>query len=302
MAVAIVSACFMAFTVFSAQVFVEGESLWSPPEQGQARREAKRLKSGGAEQVAADPSWRTWAVQAAEALKGRLGVEVAADDLCVKSVSPDGVGNVHVRLAQQYKGVPVRGNQLIVHFRASGTAYVVNGDFLPGIELDVTPAVPRPSGGTLMVWTPSGASDASSARLAWRIPQGVKWMYQDARSGEMFAEERRSRRADSDEEYDEEWLYDYIMAYAPKARTSPFPAGVPCMIRGQLPRPLWTNDAPCVVEVPGIKGYDGYYYLCGTNSNGREFAPVAVRPAKIVVAVVPLDAGHLHHARRVVRP
>ena len=89
MAVAIVSACFMAFTVFSAQVFVEGESLWSPPEQGQARREAKRLKSGGAEQVAADPSWRTWAVQAAEALKGRLGVEVAADDLCVKSVSPD---------------------------------------------------------------------------------------------------------------------------------------------------------------------------------------------------------------------
>ena len=272
MAVAIMSACFMSVAVFSAQVFLEGESLWSPPEQGQARRGAKRLKSGGAEQVAADPLWRNWAVQAAEALKDRLGVEVAADDLSVKAVSPDDVGNVHVRLAQQYKGVPVRGNQLIVHFRESGAAYVVNGDFLPGIELDPEPTIPCPPGGVLMVWSPPGASDASSARLAWRIPQGANWVYRDARTGDALAVERRSRRADSDEEYDEEWLYDYAVAYAPKARTLPFPAGVPCMIRGQLPRPLWTNDAPCMVEVPGIKGNDGYYYLCGKNAAGREFA------------------------------
>ncbi len=268
MVVAFAAACFMAFTAFPAQVFLEGESLWSPPAQGAARSGPMRLKS------AADPSWRTWAVQAAEALKDRLGVEVAPDDLSVKSVSPDEAGNVHVRLAQQYKGVPVRGNQLIVHFRASGAAYVVNGDFLPGISLDIVPTVPCPAGGVLMVWSPPGASDASSARLAWRVPQGAKWVYQDAHSGATLAVERRSRRADADEEdYDDEsWLYDYFLTYGPKARTQPLPAGSPCVIRGQLPRPLWTNDAPCVVEVPGIKGYDGYYYLCGTNSNGREFA------------------------------
>ncbi len=268
MAVAFAAACFMAFTVFPAPVFLEGESLWRPTAEGAARSGPVRLKS------AADPSWRTWAVQAAEALKDRLGVEVAADDLSVKSVSPDEAGNVHVRLAQQYKGVPVRGNQLIVHFRASGAAYVVNGDFLPGISLDTVPTVPCPAGGVLMVWSPPGASDASSARLAWRVPQGAKWVYQDAHSGATLAVERRSRRADADEEdYDDEsWLYDYFMTYGPKARTQPLPAGSPCVIRGQLPRPLWTNDAPCVVEVPGIKGHDGYYYLCGRNSNGREFA------------------------------
>ena len=268
MAVAFAVACFMAFTVFPSQVFLEGESLWKPPVQGAARSGPMRLKS------AAAPSWRTWAVQAAEALKDRLGVEVTADDLSVKSVSPDEAGNVHVRLAQQYKGVPVRGNQLIVHFRASGAAYVVNGDFLPGISLDTAPTVPCPAGGVLMVWSPPGASDASSARLAWRVPQGAKLVYQDAHSGATLAVERRSRRADADEEDadDESWLYDYFLTYAPKARTQPLPAGTPCVIRGQLPRQLWTNDAPCVVEVPGIKGDDGYYYLCGTSSNGREFA------------------------------
>ena len=62
------------------------------------------------------------------------------------------------------------------------------------------------------------------------------------------------------------------MTLAPQARTNALPSGAACTIRGVLPKSLWTNDAPCTVEVPGIRGDDGRFYLCGTNSHGRSFA------------------------------
>ena len=122
-----------------------------------------------------------------------------------------------------------------------------------------------------MVWAPVGAENGESARLAWRTGDGTQWTFTDAQTGELLGKERRRRRSSSE---DDAWsqIMLYINKYAPQARTNAFPAGVACTIRGELPRPLWTNDAPCEVEVPGIRGNDGYFYLCGTNRYGRAFS------------------------------
>ncbi len=274
---------------FAAPVHIDG-NLWHGATQEVQRARGTRAPAKAGRQSAAtagqlsDANYAEWAMQAAEALKDRLGVGVAADELSVRSAMPDVTGNVHVRLDQVYHGLPVRANQLVVHFRPDGTVYQVNGAFIPGIAVSTEPAVARPEGGELLVWAPVGAEDGAEARLAWRTCVGGVWTFTDAQTGETLGEERRARRIGANRlrkttrtvsslgkasgraiapyrgansEDDGEWLIDYFEKYAPQARTNAFPRGVACTIRGQLPRPLWTNGVPCVVEVPGIRGDDG---------------------------------------------
>ena len=268
------AAAFLAFAqAFAAPVHLDGGKLWQASSQPSPAVRAPALRSPQPSTLSSQPttiSYGDWAMQAADALKDRLGVAVAADELRVRSVMADATGSVHVRLDQVYCGLPVRANQLVVHFLPDGTVYQVNGAFIPGISVATDPKVKRPEGGELLVWAPVNAEDGASARLAWRTGKAGSWTYTDAQTGELLGEERRRRRSGSTG--DDEWLEDYFAKYAPQARTNAFPAGVACTIRGELPRSLWTNDSPCEVEVPGIRGDDGYFYLCGTNRYGRAFS------------------------------
>ena len=267
------AAAVISAAAYAGSVRVASECLWRPegaaPSPLRAGARSAPLKAAP-RAARSDEQWGEWALRAAEALKDRLGVSAAADELKVRAVNVDAAGCAHVRLSQVYRGIDVRAKELAVHFRPDGTAFQVNGAFLPGISVGTKPSAPRPKDATLSVWTPSGAADGRDARLAWRAPSGDWWRYTDATSGEVLGRERRRRRAAA--KTGEDWLEDKITHLAPQARTNDLPSGAACTIRGVLPRPLWTNDAPCAVEVPGIRGDDGRFYLCGTNSHGRAFA------------------------------
>lgn len=53
----------------------------------------------------------------------------------------DDLGFRHQRLAQRYEGIPVVGGDLKVHFDAQGIPYEISGRFVPGIEMDIHPAI-----------------------------------------------------------------------------------------------------------------------------------------------------------------
>jgi len=62
-----------------------------------------------------------------------------AEEVTVKRVDLDKLGMRHVRMAQQYKGVPVYGSELIAHFSKDNALEAVNGTYVEGIEVDPTP-------------------------------------------------------------------------------------------------------------------------------------------------------------------
>ncbi len=64
-----------------------------------------------------------------------------AAEYSVARQQSDAMGMVHVQMAQVYKGVPVFGSQMGVHFNADGKIQTVNGRYTPGIALSVEPDV-----------------------------------------------------------------------------------------------------------------------------------------------------------------
>jgi len=62
-------------------------------------------------------------------------------ELKVERVSKDMLQKTHIRLRQQYKGVPVYGGELITHFDSTGALVCVNGTVVPNIDMNVTPKV-----------------------------------------------------------------------------------------------------------------------------------------------------------------
>ena len=53
----------------------------------------------------------------------------------------DKAGNVHVRFSQTLNGMHVAGAGLVLHARADGTVFGVNGEFVSGKKLPVTPSL-----------------------------------------------------------------------------------------------------------------------------------------------------------------
>lgn len=137
-------------------------------------------------------------------------------ELAVGRIDVDDLGMRHVRMQQQYKGLPVIGGELVVHYTADDNLRAVNGTYEPGIDLEVTPALTataavqlaeedlasffgkgHPAAPELVVFPWEG-----TAYLAWKLfiysdtPMG-RWEYfVDAKTGEVIF--RANRIMDTD--------------------------------------------------------------------------------------------------------
>jgi len=61
------------------------------------------------------------------------------EEMVVTKVVKDKVGALHVRFEQKLNGLPVAGAGMVLHAHADGTIFAVNGDFVPGGTLPLTP-------------------------------------------------------------------------------------------------------------------------------------------------------------------
>jgi Zn-dependent metalloprotease len=70
-----------------------------------------------------------------------FGVTSADIELLAVRTVRDAHGKEHAIFRQVYRGLPVFGGELRAHFDARGQLFAVNGTFVSGIELDVTPSL-----------------------------------------------------------------------------------------------------------------------------------------------------------------
>lgn len=64
-----------------------------------------------------------------------------AAELVAERQYGDELGMVHLQMAQVYRGIPVFGAELGVHYTADGKIGTVNGNYVPGISIPVEPAI-----------------------------------------------------------------------------------------------------------------------------------------------------------------
>lgn len=158
--------------------------------------------AGYADAVAAgryDEAARLWL----EAHRAALRLESPAEELRPEATEPDPLGFTHLKYRQVYRGLPVWGSELMLHWNRERRLYLVNGRYLPtpaGLE---TEAALSPE----QVVARSGAAPPAdcadcTARLGiyggkagpslayrWWSPQGVAQRRQwtvDAHSGEVL--------------------------------------------------------------------------------------------------------------------
>jgi Zn-dependent metalloprotease len=81
-------------------------------------------------------------------LEGRteLGLENVRQDLTLRSVTRDSLGQVHVRFNQRIRGIPVYGGQVIAHLRADGSLRDITDALsitagLPALRPSITPGI-----------------------------------------------------------------------------------------------------------------------------------------------------------------
>jgi Zn-dependent metalloprotease len=73
--------------------------------------------------------------------RGAYRMVSPSEELKVRRVQTDNLGMQHVRLDQQYKGIPVIGGNLIAHFSADNVLKTVNGFYHHDIDLDIKATV-----------------------------------------------------------------------------------------------------------------------------------------------------------------
>jgi Zn-dependent metalloprotease len=76
-----------------------------------------------------------------QARAAEWGIRNAYEEFRLRQVARDALGQTHVRLDQVYQGVPVFGQQLIVHFDRDGTPQSATGAYLAGIAASTQPAI-----------------------------------------------------------------------------------------------------------------------------------------------------------------
>lgn len=70
---------------------------------------------------------------------GLFGITDAPGELSQARVEKDRLGGTHLTFKQVYKGLPVFGGELKTHFDAGQNLTIVNGTFVPGIDLSTAP-------------------------------------------------------------------------------------------------------------------------------------------------------------------
>jgi Zn-dependent metalloprotease len=107
------------------------------------------------------------------------GLADPARELALLRTTGDGLGRVHVRLRQLYRGLPVFGRSLYVHLDAHGTVIGSNGHIAPGLALDTTPALGAPAAEALALRAAAraGAVAAAPATLVVYVDDdGRAWL------------------------------------------------------------------------------------------------------------------------------
>ena len=91
--------------------------------------------------VASAPDFEGKATRVMAKLAGLYGLHDAASEFTSRPVQVSETGYQHVRLDQQYQGLPVFGGQVVVHFNRQGLACMVNGQYRPLGKVDTTPVL-----------------------------------------------------------------------------------------------------------------------------------------------------------------
>ncbi len=81
------------------------------------------------------------AVAVLDNLSGVFAIKDAEAEFTLKKLKRENTGFYHVRMNQVYQQLKVIGGQVIVHFNNKGEAYEVNGNYIPDIDIEVTPGV-----------------------------------------------------------------------------------------------------------------------------------------------------------------
>jgi Zn-dependent metalloprotease len=84
--------------------------------------------------VAADPE--QGAIESIDHL-----MKAAGSKAVKKTIQHDKLGYKHVRLLQYYKGLPVVGSEVVVHINKENVVYLIQGDYLPSINVSTEPSV-----------------------------------------------------------------------------------------------------------------------------------------------------------------
>lgn len=161
-----------------------------------------------------DAAKQTATVQFLNEYAALFGIRDAASELSAPAISKDRQGSTHLSYQQVYQGVPVFGGELKAHYDAADNLVVVNGTFIPGINVKATPSrtaeqaskiavaavnaeLKRPtrlsaSAPTLMIFREGLAKGVEGANhLAWQVEVGNKhdvreFVYVDAHTGKVI--------------------------------------------------------------------------------------------------------------------
>jgi Zn-dependent metalloprotease len=96
-----------------------------------------------------------------------------AADLMVRSARVDEQGHTHVRYAQTKNGLPVVGEELVVHVDPEGRVYAVNGTARDGENVPAVARVSREAASQAALRNTEGTGlSAESAQLVYYRPQG----------------------------------------------------------------------------------------------------------------------------------
>lgn len=156
----------------------------------------------------ADASYNQRAIDVLDRLSSAYGIKDAASEFTAYQVRTDDMNYNHVRIKQRYKGLIVFGADLIVHFNANGTAYQVNGRYVPDIAVDTTPVLKadqalaiaqadlaqnkQPAGKLLkdpelVIFAHNGATPRLAYQLTFVDPKPASWLYWiDAENGQVL--------------------------------------------------------------------------------------------------------------------
>ncbi len=100
----------------------------------------RRSFSGGAGlTVKGKGSYAQDAIAVLDNLSSILAIRDASKEFVARKVVSDQLGDHHVRIVQQHKGLRVVGTDLAIHFDNSNSPYQLNGTYISNLDIDISP-------------------------------------------------------------------------------------------------------------------------------------------------------------------